>query len=218
MLQFRRLWLTRFLALTILPLEPGHWHETSFWFKKAPDFQFTKQGLSIQTEAAVGGYFYLLPQARDLGPETWLQVKIQILKQGPGPVAIPFLKQEDDYALRIGLVLAGGPPAKIPKLVAKKLPVKTAISQVLYYNFRQQSSKEIDCGASPHNDYATYCLVSVGEGEQEIVLKPWLDLKRSPVKPTMLKPELLGIWLFADTDDTKVLASARLLSLGIGEP
>lgn len=186
-----------------MPLDQSAWVKTNFPFKFAPNYKFQNKTIQIISDDDLGGYAHRFKTPIDLSEAVELKLKWQVKKFPSVLPELPFKKKQDDYPLRVGLILGGGSPAKIPDAVKKRLPFKQQISHIVYYGpvTSKVSKKDKYCGNSPHNDYAVYCAVPSSLKSQEFSFKPLVDLKE--VKTIKYKPKLMGLWLFADTDDSE---------------
>jgi hypothetical protein len=187
----------------MIPLEPSAWVKTNFPFKFAPDYYFEKNQIRVVSDDDLGGYAHRLKKPIDLSENFKLNIIWEVKRFPKVLPELPFNKKQDDYPLRVGLILGGGAAANIPDAVKKKLPFKQHISNIVYYGpvTEKVSKKEIYCGDSPHNDYAVYCAVPSPLNKLEVSFSPLEDLKAT--KKVTYKPKLLGLWLFADTDDSE---------------
>ena len=199
----------------ILPLELSQWKETSFPFKSSPDFTQEGKSLRVATDDDVGGYFFPLSEPRLITDKTRVMVNIKVDKFPKVKPVIPYDKKQDDYALRIGLVVGGGPEAKLPSAVKSRLKLKYPVSNMLYLNITDAKFTGEACGKSPHNDYSVYCGLSSDLKGGEIHYPVLAPLKR--IKKIDYQGKLLGVWLFADTDDSDSESNILIRSIKIND-
>lgn len=200
----------------LIPLGSKHWEKTNFPFKWAPSYKFKKSQIKVISDDDLGGYAHKFKKEYKLTEKTRLKIAWQVKKFPKVSPRIPFVKKEDDYPIRIGLILSGGEKAKIPKSVLKKLPFKKTVSNILYYGpVRADKPMNYFCGDSPHNAYAVYCAVPSDYKEKLFEFMPLRDLIK--VKKSSYQAEILGVWLFADTDDSESKSSVILKSIELLE-
>lgn len=202
------------LAGVVIPLDQESWVKTNFPFRFAPDYEFIKQGIQIESDDDLGGYAYKLSRPIELSQKTKVRIEWNVKKYPNVTPRKPFVKKQDDYPVRVGLILSGGVKAKIPSSVTKRLPFKQDISNIVYYGpAKSKEKKELQCGNSPHNDYAVYCAILAPEGENKVEDQPLIRLQE--VKSLNYPTKLLGIWIFADTDDSESESKVLLKKIEI---
>lgn len=212
---FKKYFRNILLAGLLVPLDQSAWIKTNFPFKFAPDYNFKNQKIHIVSDDDLGGYAHRFKEPIELTDSLRVFLSWQVKKFPKVKPEIPFTKKQDDYPLRVGLILGGGKPAEIPEAVKKRLPFKEQISHIVYYGpvTQKVSKKEKYCGNSPHNSYAVYCAVPSALSSQNFTFEPFADLKE--VKSVKYKPKLMGLWLFADTDDSESESEITLKKIEI---
>lgn len=213
-MELNKLFSKLLLGGVLIPLGPSHWTKTNFPFKFAPDYSFKNSQITIESDDDLGGYAHKLSESIPINEKSKIVVKWQVDKYPKVTPQLPFDKKNDDYPVRIGLIISGGPKAEIPKSVLKRLPFKKEISNIIYYGpIKQHKLSNYFCGESPHNSYAVYCAVPGTKRDKEFTAFPYRDLKS--VKKSKYKAEILGVWLFADTDDSESESKVTLKSIKI---
>ncbi|MAF91455.1 MAG: hypothetical protein CL674_09300 [Bdellovibrionaceae bacterium] len=209
---FKKLW-PLFFAGLVLPMDLTKWHKTNFLFKAAPDYTSDKKSIFINSEDDLGGYFYRLDKEIPLSSDSKVKFQYQVQQFPKVSIKLPFDKKNDDYPVRLGLVIGGGEEADIPSAVKSRLGLSTKISNVLYFAPAKVSEKNIFCGDSPHNNYAIYCVLPSDLSQKEFELDVLKYLKQ--VKNLDYSASLLGLWIFADTDDSESKSSVKINNIEI---
>ncbi|MEC9283659.1 MAG: hypothetical protein VX642_13190 [Bdellovibrionota bacterium] len=208
----KKLWPVLFAGL-VLPLDLSQWHKTNFLFKAAPDYSSDKKSITIESDDDLGGYFYPLKTPIKIDSETKLAFSFQVKRFPKVNIKLPFDKKNDDYPVRLGLVIGGGKEAEIPSAVKSRLNLSSAISNVLYFGPAQTKETKVFCGNSPHNDYAIYCVLPSDLTKKNFELEILEQLKK--VKKINYSASLLGVWIFADTDDSESKSSVKINKIEI---
>lgn len=191
------------LAALVIPLDMNQWIETSFPFKWEPDFKTSNGVLTIESDDDLGGYAYVIKkEQRSQKLNLHWQWKVD---QFPKPLAsFPYQKKDDDYPIRLGLLVNDfGEPMDLPSVVKKRLKKnKTQVTHYVFYvPMPKTVLKEKRCGQSPFSDRGLICQVPTVKGKWEKNnLQPHEDFKKAFKKE---KFEFNGLWIFSDTDQTE---------------
>ena len=202
-----------------IPLDfENKWIETSIPFQGSPDFKYEKKSkeMFIETDDDVGGYALILkPDERSKGSKTSVSWKWKVT-QFPTAIPSPPLKKEnDDYALRIGVLIDNGQKElKLPSAVKKKLQKHQArVSHYIFYAALPASSlKEKRCATSAYSEQGLICHLPVTDKWSEARFFPLEDLEQWIKKPSK-GAKIIGFWVFADTDNSESKSKAWLKDL-----
>lgn len=208
----------RLNSVVFAPFILSQWMPFALEFEGKPNVQVVRDELRIETKEAAGGFAYLLPQAISLTETnvkfSWKWKVKQFPNVRPKP---PFKKENEDFALRVGLLVSDGSsqiplPRKLKKEIKKR---NQALSYVLFYCASQD--QETACGRSPFHQNVLNCL-RPAQGEMESMeSRPLADLKEAyALSQNQLKRlKVFGIWLFADSDnsESKTFASVSQLQI-----
>jgi len=184
-----------------------------------PSIETKKEAWQIGTRETAGGYVYPLPRtqlrplARDAFAWTWKVDRFPSVK-----TADPSAKEADDYAVRVGILIRGNGEASMPgdlEKVASKLQDK--VSYVLFYSACDRKELLRRCFKNPFSDRVINCLIPAGGKPTPVRVFPLDDLKSVISISSEVEARLsaIGIWIFADSDNSKSESQATLAQLRI---
>ncbi len=194
------------MAAALIPMSLKEWSPTKI-VADLPAVTETNSTWKITSDHSAGGYFYELPKENPRTVISW-QWKVDTFPSVTPRK--PFDKASDDYPLRVGIVLTNGDDnIRVPPgIKTKELP---KISYVAFYVASNLPEKECACDTSAYNKYILTCQVPVG--------KEITRVKKQPIEETARHFHLegekralkaLGIWIFADSDNSKSKSDATL--------
>ncbi len=185
-----------------------------------PSIQSASGGWKVETEGAAGGYAYLLPEKeRRRLVETNLLWSWSVDQFPVTRATSPSDKAADDYALRIGLLIRGNGELQMPQSLAEAaLKSVGKISYILFYSATERPDWNNRCFRNPYNDRVFNCLRLASGKRSEVRPSPYSDLSTvlSLSDESLSKLEAAGIWIFADSDNSKTKSKARLYDLKVG--
>jgi len=172
----------------------------------------------ISTNNSAGGYAHLFPEpiekkGKDL-QVTWswsTQVFPKINSKNL------FQKDGDDFPLRIGVLLSGGgSEISVPMDLKKTLDSRNyRVSHIMFYSAAQLDQKSPIEGKSPYSSKIAYQLIPNSDASQLTAVNPFADVKRlfkfDSEKLESLK--IIGLWIFADSDNSRSSSLATLENL-----
>lgn len=184
-----------------------------------PLFQPENGGWKIETAATAGGYAYLFPEKeRKRLTETNLLWTWSIAQFPVTKAASPLDKAADDYALRVGLLVRGDGEVQMPpNLQEASRRIGGNISYVLFYSATDRRDWADQCFRNPYNDRVVDCLKLADRKRSDIRPLPFSDLSKALSLPNEIlsKLEVVGVWIFADSDNSKTRSKAHLYQLSV---
>lgn len=206
-------WQVWFFTVVGIPLVLSDWMPLSTQIKGSPKVKVEGSTLSITTEGEAGGFAYFLEKPISISGNNFdVNWKWQV-SQFPDVIpTIPFKKSEEDFALRVGMLLSDGTsriplPGNFGKEFEKR---KQALSYVLFYCASQNRAKR-QCGRSPYHRNIVNCLNPAGKKQNSVMVTPFKDIKQFLGKrPETKKLEVVGVWLFADSDNSRSRSNAMV--------
>lgn len=184
-----------------------------------PLIQSAIDGWKVETKAGAGGYAYLFPEnERKRLADTNLLWSWSV-KEFPQTKAVtPLDKGADDYALRVGLLVRGNGEVQMPPALKEAARKCGIVSYVLFYSATDKRDLANQCFKNPFNDRVVDCLEFASEQRSEVKSSPLLDLSGvlTLSKDDLSKLEVVGVWIFADSDNSKSTSKAHLYQLRLG--
>lgn len=216
--------LRRFLGVMMLPLGLEHWTAMPISGRALPEFKVVSQAWNIRTRGSAGGYVQfleeaLLSRAGNLAL-SWDWKVTRFPKTRPN---FPFEKSDDDFAIRVGVLISDGEeqipvPGEFKKVLMER---KQRVAFVVFYC---AISKELmkgalkpSCGTSPYHDHVVNCLLpSQGDWLTNVVfpIKDAIDSLKIP-EARRKKLKVIGFWVFADSDNTESDSMGELRSISV---
>ena len=205
-------------AWIALPLILNQWVPVPIGSQPLPQVESLGGGWRIQTQGNAGGWAFLLPQP--IGPQAKLAWEWKVAQFPSAQTQFPFEKGSDDYAIRVGALLTNGSDEiRAPQAMKKLLQDhQVKLSYVVFYSAtRSAPPTEKRCGLSPYSDQIVYCLIEVGPQVSKSQVQPIEEAIQAFKLPSTqrAKLKLLGLWLFADSDNTKSSSKAELSGLKV---
>ncbi|MGE0633451.1 MAG: hypothetical protein AB7O96_13650 [Pseudobdellovibrionaceae bacterium] len=199
----------------IVPFNIGDWTPVQINSHPMPIVTDENSAWKIVTKDGAGGYAYIFNDGESATQASW---DWKVTKFPKVEVKLPFLKQSDDFAVRIGFLIEGESASiSIPSQIEKLFKSKKKISNIIFYQPipRTDQNREA-CGLSPYQKEILYCL-KFAKGEFETKkATPLEDLgKHIALRSKNLK--IIGIWIFSDSDNSHSESEAYLKNLKMGE-
>lgn len=206
------------LAALAIPLSLGQWTEISVPGKKMPIAEALNGSLKLSTRDAAGGYALLFPKAYPSLKASW---SWDVAKFPVSQYGFPISKGQDDFAIRVGfLVESDRTEMRVPPAIKKQLKDRGAhLSYVVFYNSVPDTGRAHACEMSPYNDHVVNCFLPARAQPTTVTVSPLLDLANtlngSDRKSGALGPLVLGLWVFADSDNGRTISEGTLKDLRI---
>jgi len=208
--------LSRLLVAVMLPTSVGQW--TPIPIKSTlPKVVGTDSSWQVTTNNSAGGFFYKLtaPAEGDFSKISW---KWRVDKFPTVTPKAPFTKDTDDYALRVGVVFSNHKKnIKLHSEIEKAVGSEAKVSYVVFYNASSLASSECVCEKSPYNDYILNCQIPVQKEFSNVERSPVVDLIKGfkVGAEESKKIRVVGIWIFADSDNSHSESEAYLANLRV---
>jgi hypothetical protein len=210
--------LSTIAAFFLIPLQLSQWLPVEI--HGLPEIREAADQWLIKSDKTAGGYVYLLPKANRPTETSMTALWKWKVSQFPNTrPSLPFDKKSDDYALRVGFLFHGPEkplplPTPFQKLLAEKNETVTA---VLLYNAVTAPLGKGLCGPSPYHERIVYCIQGATSDYSEVSRQPFADLKivAKESRPAGEHTELIGLWVFADSDDSSSWSEGSLRDLQI---
>jgi hypothetical protein len=213
-----------FFGLLLIPLGLEQWTAVPISGKAMPELRGVNQTWTLKTRGSAGGYVHFLEKPITLESGyvsiSWEWMVRKFPRTRP---VLPFVKSEDDYAIRIGALISDG-EKQIPvhgdfkKILEER---KQTVAFVLFYcavpieqmKFFEKSS----CGSSPYHDHVANCVLPAGEPWSKNAVSPFKDAMGSfQVSDSQRKKlTLIGFWIFADSDNSNSDSEAELKPISV---
>lgn len=211
----------RLFSFFSIPLVLNQWTPVPIGSFALPTVQTSKSGWEIQTAGTAGGFLYPFGADRvralsDLNLSwSWKVHRFPTLAKTDVNE-----KDADDFALRVGVLIGGDGEASLPKDFEKAVRgLNDKVSYVLFYSATDRKEYAGKCFKSPFSNRVVNCLKSAGLEPSSVRVTPLSDLVSVlPVSPS-LQGRLVatGIWVFADSDNSKSTSQATLSHLEVEE-
>ncbi len=177
-------------------------------------------GWEIRTKGTAGGFTYLLSQ-NQRSPLSEVEVVWNwSVDRFPNPSeASPLDKEADDYALRVGVLIRGDGEVKLPDSLKDAVRnLGGNVSYVVFYSATNKKDWSGKCLLNPFSERVINCLRLAGKKLSEVRAFPLTDLQSViPLKSlASSRLESIGLWVFADSDNSKSESQAHLQHLKIG--
>lgn len=185
-----------------------------------PEVHSKNSGWEIRTKGTAGGFTHLLSQnARSPLSDVEL-VWDWSVGRFPNPVgASPSDKEADDYALRVGILIRGDGEVKLPdSLKEAVLNLGGKVSYVVFYSATNKKDWAGKCLPNPYSERVINCFRLARKTFSQVRAFPLTDLESViPLKSeASTRLESIGLWVFADSDNSKSESRAHLQHLKIG--
>ncbi len=214
MKKLNRLFAAAVLPFT-LPMAIEQWTPVHLPSRELPEVESKDGEWHIVTHGGAGGYAYLLPEpGLEKDPRMKISWRWSVLKFPKTNPSVPFDKKNDDYALRVGVLIADTDEnIKVPASIEKLLKAKgVKLSYVVFYNTVGSKTGASACGISPYNDYIVNCLKHATDREKLESASPIEDAMKHFGLPEAEseKLKIIGVWIFADSDNSNSESEAKL--------
>ncbi len=205
-------------AAFTLPVDLTSWTPTRVNSGSEPKFIVQDQTWTITTESSVGGVAVLLPKSQIASSADRSQLRWSwSVKTFPNThPEIPFKKENDDYAIRVGALISDLKTSiRVPAAFQKRLDAnEIKLSYVVFYCASKEVPGGEKCGVSPYNDRIINCLVPAKSEFQAITQEPVKDLIRILGKDNITL-QVVGAWIFSDSDNSKSSSTAQVKGLEV---
>ncbi|MGE3535700.1 MAG: DUF3047 domain-containing protein [Parachlamydiales bacterium] len=194
----------KLLSVVVFPLSFNQWTPIKVNSHDLPKISSENQEWRIVTNNSAGGYASLFKEAIPLG-KFKLAWEWRVLKYPKVNTVLPFKKENDDSALRVGLLISGDSEnISIPRPLKKTLDEKNyKLTNILFYS--SENVPDEKCGISPYQKGILYCLKHSESQWKTVDTNPMTDLVKgygiSPDQAQKLK--VIGLWIFADSDNSE---------------
>ncbi|MBI4403415.1 MAG: DUF3047 domain-containing protein [Deltaproteobacteria bacterium] len=193
----------------------GQWLPVPIGSQPLPTIQQKTSIWEIRTAGNAGGFAFFLPKGKNPLPvRTHLEWSWSVEKYpkiGPKP---PTQKEGDDYAIRVGALVAGNKslvlPSELSKLVKRH---GTAVSYIVFYCASENSKWWGRCIVNPFSDHVVNCFRGAANRMSKVSEMPLDDLVKTLalVAEEAAKLSVSGVWILSDSDNS---ASESLAHLG----
>lgn len=184
-----------------------------------PSIQPKIDGWKVETKAGAGGYAYLFSEKeRRRLTDANLLWSWSVEEFPQTKAASPLEKATDDYALRVGLLVRGDGEVQVPPTLQEAARKCGGVSYVLFYSATHKRDLVNQCFKNPFNERVVDCLKFADGKQSGVKSSPLSDLSRALSLPsdTLSKLEVIGVWIFADSDNSKSKSKAHLYKLRFG--
>ena len=208
------------LFFMVVPFNIGQWTPVHVNTHPMPVVTEEKSTWKIVSRDGAGGYAFIFKEAFDKDQLIQASWDWKVTRFPNVEIRLPFSKQNDDFALRVGFLISGGStsitiPDSIEKLFGTE---KKKISNIIFYQaIRSTKGNQEACGESPYQKGITYCLRFANTEFETLKVKPTSDLikNQKPNLPNNLK--VVGLWIFSDSDNSHSESEAYLKNLKMEE-
>lgn len=208
----------RFLHSLLIPLSLEQWTPVPINSGPLPQISSAKNEWTIETNKTAGGYVYLLPEKISLA-STRINWDWKVLKYPEVKVSIPFQRKNDDFAIRLGVLVEGTKSViDIPKSMSNSLDSKKyKLSYIVFYSAAQEGGEQ--CDRSPYQNHILYSLKQGSSEWSGVSASPSADLSRQfHLSDSEIKNlKIIGVWLFADSDNSKSQSQGFIRNIRIEE-
>jgi hypothetical protein len=213
-------------AVLFIPMTLAEWTKVPIQSRTFPDIKNANDSQIYQTKGSAGGlaYFFRPPllQNGKIPTLSWTWV---VKKHPASHPTFPLDKDNDDYALRVGAVLSNSKDEiKVPSSMVSLLKAaKDHVSYVIFYCATRASNDaepiKQKCGISPYNDHIMNCLMPVSQMSTPVRTHPVEDAANLWHFPDEVRKsvKMIGIWTFADSDNTHSESEAEITKLKVTE-
>ncbi len=211
-----------FFIVLGVPFVLSQWMPFNIEIKGSPEIKVVQSSLRIMTHGDAGGYAYFfnepLRMSDGLTQMSWKWKVDQFPNTMP---KVPYTKKNEDFALRVGFLFSDG-KARIPlpgKLRREFRKRKETLSYVLFYCAvpgKALKDGGRTCGKSPfHNSIVNCMRKATAESLEEITVNPFKDIqaKFKLNSRQMKRLKIVGVWLFADSDNSKSMSQADIADI-----
>lgn len=202
----------------IIPLNLDLW--IPFSFPNIPvsnfDYQQVNKSLKISSHKSASGYVYIFPDPVAIN-EVQISWQWSVEKFPDIKNILPISNLSDDFALRLGLLLDDGKRSiKLPSQLEGELKKKNL--NVSYVNFYLAVPNEnVPCFLSPNDSFINYCLKLVNSNlKSENITSEMLAKDLNNIK-SFATLKLIGLWIFADSDNSKSTSLGTIRNIQIGK-
>ena len=206
-------------SLFLVPMALGQWSLVPIGKMPLPNIKEHQGVWEIATNGNAGGIAYLLPEKTRNETHapvlswTWNVEKFPAVRDKS-----PLSKDGDDYAIRVGALVSGDRAMRIPTDLAKIVePLGIMISYVVFYSATDRESWTNRCAVSPYSERIITCFRSVGAKLSSQTEAPLKDLGNTlSLQPSeRSKLGLVGVWIFADSDNSKSSSLSHLGNISV---
>ena len=188
-----------------MPMNLLDWIQVNLPSKEIPIVTAVDGGFRLTTRHSAGGFAYLLQNPIEVTDEMKLSWQWMISRFPSTIISKAVDKNNDDYALRVGVLFSDGKRTMTmpPSLKDQLSKNGRNLSYVVFYCATPESEPVPTCIQNPFSSNVLNCLKRAGTTKKQESVFPGLDLKRSMAlsgqETSQLK--IIGLWLFADSDN-----------------
>lgn len=190
-------------AIFYAPLQLNKWMEANHPIWAEPKFKLENGQWHIIGDDDFGGYAFILKdpniKARNIS------YSVKTLKFPKVKHRFPMPKKDDDFGIRIGVLLSDGKTEiAIPGKIKSELKKQGAkLSHIVYYGDSQNT--KFQCGNSPHNNYSIYCLIPSTQSYKKYTHNVVLDLAaiKKLTQEQVKNIKIVGFWILSDSDQSE---------------
>ena len=203
------------LLFMVIPFNIGEWTPIQINSHPMPVVSDENSTWKITTKNGAGGYVYILNSNHEKEPLRQASWDWKVTVFPKVEIKIPFSKQNDDFALRVGFLIEGDSSSiSIPSSIEKLFERHRRISNIVFYQSVPASeSNHGSCGISPYQKEILYCLRSAKSEFETITVKPIDDLIKFLNIAGKSSPKVVGIWIFSDSDNSHSESEVYLRNL-----
>ncbi|MEZ4752180.1 MAG: DUF3047 domain-containing protein [Bdellovibrionota bacterium] len=200
------------ISTLLIPMLLNQWLPNAVHFKGTPKLSLEGKAFRIETVEAAGGYIYLLPEpvtlTKEKGQFRW---KWSVQRFPQKVLRLPLTKKTDDFAVRIGLLLSDGTSKiSLPSTLQAKLNPAHPLSYVLFYCASPQKETTPVCEQSPYQGNFVNCMKRASGTRESNERFPWRDLASVEKVEASTSLQVIGVWLFADSDNNGTRSEAHV--------
>lgn len=190
-----------------IPLQLALWQPAQFQKIPPAQFQEIHQTFKIETDKTAGGRVFWLKVPIEKKAELAFEWNVE--RFPTAHYSVPLSRKEDDFAIRIGVLYGHTDSEKSSLSVAPEFEEQLkkqhrSLESIVFYVAVPQGAGLSGCFPSPYPQIS-YCPVEAGQ--KHSVFKTSVEIPA--------ESKILGIWVFADSDNTKSASLAALYKLSI---
>lgn len=200
----------------VVPLDIGQWTPVQVNSHPMPVVTNENSTWKIVSKDGAGGYAYIFKESLSREQVTQASWDWKVTKFPNVEIKLPFLKQNDDFAVRVGFLISGGSTSiSIPRSIEKLFgTARKQISNIIFYQaIRSTKGNQETCGESPYQKGITYCLRFADAEFKTQTIKPINDVIKTPNPNPANNLKVVGLWIFSDSDNSHSESEAHLRNL-----
>ncbi len=204
------------LLFVIVPFNIDQWTPVQINTYSMPVVTDESSTWKIVSKNGAGGYAYIFKESFDKEPLIRASWDWTVTKFPNVEIKLPFSKQNDDFAVRVGFLISGGSnsisiPDSIEKLFGTE---KKKIANIVFYQaIPSTKGNQESCGESPYQKGITYCLRFATADFESQKVKPTDDVIKNKDSSAASNLKIIGLWIFSDSDNSHSESEAYLRNL-----